>query len=525
MSAPLQVLMVEDLAADAELLAAKLEEEDFQPHWTRVETEAEYVTQLGREWDVILADFSLPGFSAERALKIVQEKALDAPFIIVSGTIGDERAVEVVKAGATDYVLKDRLDRLGPVVRRALRERNERRRRLEADEELRKSQEEFRQAQKMESIGQLAGGIAHDFNNILTVIQGHASLLLTTENCAQPILDSAEEISLAAERAARLTRQLLTFSRKQIAQPRWLDLTDIIGDLTKMLKRILGEDVALEVHCDSRLSLAHADAGMMEQVLMNLAVNARDAMPQGGKLRIAARDEVIDENYARLHPQGRVGRHVCLAVADTGSGIPPEVLPRIFEPFFTTKPVGKGTGLGLATVYGIVRQHQGWITVTSVAGAGTEFRIYLPAGAGAEQRPAEGAISQEAPHGYETILLVEDEPSVRLLGARILERHGYKVIEAESGPAALEIWKERKESIDLLLTDIVMPGGLSGLELAKWIHQEKPNLPILYTTGYSVEIVSQSVALDSIALLQKPYTASKLAQAVRASLDRAGQRR
>src|SRR6185312_13940837 len=373
---------------------------------------------------------------------------------------------------------------------------------------------------KMESIGQLAGGVAHDFNNILTVIQGHASMLRLKPGLPDEIRGSVNQILLAAERATGLTRQLLTFSRKQATQTRVLDLNDVVANLTKMLKHILRADVSLNVNYGSQSFLVRADAGMMEQVLMNLAINARDAMPSGSKLIISTSDECIGPEYVQLNPQGSVGDFVCLAVTDTGEGIPPENLARIFEPFFTTKPVGQGTGLGLATVYGIVRQHNGWITVYSELGKGTVFRIYLPAAKEREDKKMERAVVQDIRGGNETILLIEDEAPLRALDRSILEGYGYEVIEADSAMAAMDRWKEHSNRIALLLTDVVIPGGANGPELARIFHAEKPSLRIIFSSGYGAEMVEKDFELrEGVNFLQKPYSPHRLAQTVREVLE------
>ncbi len=514
MGIPLNVLIVEDSADDAELLLAELQEAGFAPAWKRIETEAAYHASLSDRIDIIFSDFSLPHFSTVRALEMLQKSNYDIPFVVVSGTMGEERAVDILKAGAADYVLKNHLARLGPVVRRALRESAER-------AERRKLQEQFLQAQKMESIGQLAGGVAHDFNNILTVIQGHASMLRLRTSLPDEVKGSINQILLAAERATTLTRQLLTFSRKQATQARVLDLNEVVANMTKMLKHILRADVTLSVNYGSRSFLVRADAGMMEQVLMNLAINARDAMPGGGKLIISTTDECIGPEYVQLNPQGSVGDFVCLAVTDTGEGIAPENLARIFEPFFTTKPIGQGTGLGLATVYGIVRQHDGWLTVYSELGKGTVFRIYLPAAKEREDKKMERPVNQEIRGGNETILLIEDEAPLRALDRSILEGYGYEVIEADSAGSALDCWREHQGRISLVLTDIVIPGGSAGPDLARKFHAEKPTLRIIFSSGYSVDVVEKDFELrEGVNFLQKPYSPHKLAQAVREVLER-----
>jgi two-component system, cell cycle sensor histidine kinase and response regulator CckA len=513
MGIPLNVLIVEDSTDDAELLLDQLQEAGFSPAWKRIETEATYKASLGERIDLIFSDFSLPQFSTWRALELLQKSSFDIPFVVVSGTIGEEHAVDILKAGATDYVLKSHLSRLGLVVRRALRESAER-------SERRKLHEQFLQAQKMESIGQLAGGVAHDFNNILTVIQGHASMLRSRANLPEEIKGSVNQILLAAERATNLTRQLLTFSRKQVTQPRVLDLNEVVANLTKMLKHILRADVSLRVNYGSRAFLVRADAGMMEQVLMNLAINARDAMPQGGKLIISTSDESIGPEYVQLNPQASVGDYVCLAVTDTGEGIPPDNLARIFEPFFTTKPVGQGTGLGLATVYGIVRQHNGWITVYSEVGKGTVFRIYLPSAKEREDKKVDHQVIQQVRGGNETILLIEDEAPLRALDRSILEGYGYEVVEADSAGAALDRWREHGDRISLVLTDIVIPGGANGPDLAKKFHAEKPSVRVIFSSGYSMDVVEKDFELrEGVNFLQKPYSPHRLAQTVREVLE------
>jgi two-component system cell cycle sensor histidine kinase/response regulator CckA len=513
MGIPLNILIVEDCADDAELLLEELQKAGFAPAWKRIETEAAYVASLGDRLDMIFSDFSLPQFSSPRALELLQKSNFDIPFVVVSGTIGEEHAVDLLKAGATDCVLKSHLSRLGPVVRRALRESAER-------AERRKLQEQFLQAQKMESIGQLAGGVAHDFNNILTVIQGHASLL-RSKQLAPEIKGAVNQILLAAERATTLTRQLLTFSRKQATQTSVLDLNDVVSNMTKMLKHILRADVSLHVDYGSKSFLVRANAGMMEQVLMNLAINARDAMPQGGKLIISTSDECIGPEYVQLNPQASVGDFVCLAVTDTGEGIPGENLPRVFEPFFTTKPEGQGTGLGLATVYGIIRQHDGWITVHSEVGKGTVFRICLPAAKEREVKKVERLKRPRVRGGTETILLIEDEAPLRALDRSILEGYGYEVVEADCAGAAMDRWREHQKRISLVLTDIVIPGGATGPDLAKKFHAEKPTLRIIFSSGYSAEVVEKDFELrEGVNFLQKPYSPHKLARAVREVLEK-----
>lgn len=383
----------------------------------------------------------------------------------------------------------------------------------------RKLEQQLLQSQKMESIGQLAGGIAHDFNNILTVIQGHAGVLQLFGDLHAEAAEAASEIVHASERASNLTRQLLTFSRQQVMLLKELDLAAIVSEMAKMLRRLLGEHIRFHLDFDPLLPLIKADAGMMQQIVMNLAVNARDAMPEGGTLSIKLE---LEKHAREIDGQAgaQLASYVCLSISDNGSGIPPEHLPRIFDPFFTTKEVGKGTGLGLATVYGIVKQHQGWVEVESEPGRGTTFRIRLPALERVSFTPV--AVKEPASHvrGHETILIVEDEAPLRSLVKNILVRFGYRVIEATSGKEALILWLDHKADIDLVLTDLVMPDGMSGMELVKLLLEEKPGLKVIYTSGYSAEMAAHHADLppDS-AFLPKPYRPQHLVELVRRVLD------
>jgi PAS domain S-box-containing protein len=380
-------------------------------------------------------------------------------------------------------------------------------------------EEQLRQSQKMEAIGQLAGGVAHDFNNILTVIHGHASLLGMAD-VSDATVRSAEQIRMAAERAADLTRKLLAFSRRQLIQPKRLDMNKIVGNYTDMLGRLLGEDVALQLNYNPSPAMVEADASHLEQVLLNFAVNARDAMPKGGQLSVRIAMVSVNEDHVKFHPEARTGQFVCSSISDTGCGIPPENLQRIFEPFFTTKAVGKGTGLGLATVYGIVKQHQGWIELESQIGQGTTFRVYLPY-AGPEQADGEKPTTQITVRGgEETILLAEDENPVRELVASILENYGYTVHQAGDGRQAVEIWNQHKDKIHLLLTDLIMPGNMNGRELAEKLWGEQPELKVIFSSGYSADIVGKDFKLEpEVNFLQKPYHPQTLALTVRRCLD------
>jgi PAS domain S-box-containing protein len=754
-SQPLRLLIVENDVEVADRLVRELRGAGFDPEWQRVETLAEFVRHLHPGIELILSDYVLPAFSGPRALELLRASGLEIPFILVSDTIGEERAVEVMKQGASDCLSKDRLARLGSAVSQALerfRLRLERWRGVEkfafvglfsvegevlelndaslaatglrreemigrhfidtcwwadrpdAQGQVRRAvhramwgetvREDFtvrvaegrmaivdatfgplrdaegqitevvasavdvtasrqvqaalrdaglhfrqiienvrevfwmtdvakeqilyispgceriwgrscvslaaspsdwltaihpedrarvelavktrqitgeydevyrivrpdesvcwirdrafpvtdssgtvyrlagmaediterkqletqcRQSQKMEAIGQLASSVAHDFNNLLTVILGNGSLLLDQADESHADYAQRLEIVQAAERAASLTQQLLLFSRKQEMRPQEIDLNTVVTEMSRMLQRLLLEDVALRTETMPDLPLIHADTGMVEQILLNLAVNARDAMVGGGALVIATRAETIDARRAQQIADATPGDYVCLSVSDFGTGIPPELLPRIFEPFFTTKEAGKGTGLGLATVYGIVRQHRGWITVESRPGEGTTFQIYFPALE--RRRPASVEVQEisELPSGHETILLVEDDSPVRLIVRTALERCGYRALPAASGIDALEVWRTHASKIQLLLTDMVMPDRVSGRDLAERLRLENPGLKIIYTSGHGVDVVGKDLSLvDGFNFLQKPYNLHKLAHTVRTRLD------
>jgi PAS domain S-box-containing protein len=379
---------------------------------------------------------------------------------------------------------------------------------------------QFRQSQKMDAIGRLAGGVAHDFNNILQVITMQVEMTPAAEKLSPDVAESLREIRAAAERAANLTRQLLLFSRQQVMQKQDVDLNEVVTNLSKMLHRIIGEDVQLQLSLHPAPLFTHADAGMLDQVLLNLAVNARDAMPGGGRLLVATHEIELDEEHARLYPEAVPGRYACLNVSDSGIGIPPDVMPRIFDPFFTTKEAGKGTGLGLATVFGIVKQHGGWIKVQSTPGLGTHFQIFLPACATPPVETTGAAIRQKAPGGTETILLAEDDPALRPLTRTLLERHGYRVLEAASGVEAIKIWRDHRQEVALLLSDIVMPGGLSGQQLARLLREQNPQLKIIYTSGYSAEIAGHELELRSGEnFVSKPFSPNRLLETIRRCLD------
>jgi len=470
-------------------------------------------------WDIVISDYFLPHFSAPAALRLLQESGLDVPFIIVSGTIGEDTAVAAMKAGALDYLMKGNLARLTPAIERELREAEVRRERQRVEETLRQREEQLRQAQKLEAVGRLAGGIAHDFNNMLTVIMGHSDLLLMPLRADDPLRLRLEGIRETARRATLLTRQLLAFSRRQVLEPAVLDLNAMVADMEHMLRPLTGERIALVTSLDPDLGRVKADAGQIEQVIMNLAVNACDAMPDGGWLTLTTANGELDEAYAGAHIGVTPGRYVLLAMSDTGCGMDAETQAHLFEPFFTTKEFGKGTGLGLAIVYGIVAQSSGHIEVVSTPGRGTTVTVALPRVE--DPMVAVGAdTALTAPlHGRETILLVEDEAAVRDMVRDMLQMSDYTVLEAGSGDEALRLCDQHAGPLHLLVTDVMMP-GMSSRELAQRLALLRPAMKVLYMSGYTGDIIDINDTLaPGTAFLQKPFTLDTLARKVREVLD------
>ena len=385
--------------------------------------------------------------------------------------------------------------------------------------EQRKLELKLRHAQKLEAVGQFAAGVAHDFNNMLTVIQGHASIQLAAANLEKDLANSLTHVSYAAERAAALTRQLLTFSRKNVVQPQLLDVNGIVRNLHDMLSRLIGEHIDLRCELGENLPAIYADESNIEQIVMNVVANARDAMPNGGQLTVQTGLVEVDKARADRNPQARPGRHVFLRVTDSGCGMNSETLSHIFEPFFTTKEVGKGSGLGLATVYGIVARQDGWIEVASEEGCGATFEILLPV---REEKVAVALkiSDDDLPGGFETILVVEDEPAVREIITYVLRRHGYHVLEAGDGPEALSLWSSQGGEVDLLVTDIVMPNGIKGNVLAQRLRAERPELKVIFSSAYSSDFATDASPLNErISFLEKPYKPEVLVRAVRECLD------
>ncbi|MGQ9653782.1 MAG: PAS domain S-box protein, partial [Thermodesulfobacteriota bacterium] len=386
------------------------------------------------------------------------------------------------------------------------------------EDEMNALQEQFRQAQKMEAIGRLAGGVAHDFNNLLTVIKGTAQLSLYGLRQADPLRKNFEEIMAAADRAAALTRQLLAFSRRQVMEVKVIDINQLVQDLDKMLRRIIGEDIELVTFLQEGIGMVKADPRQIEQAIVNIAVNARDAMPEGGKLTIETANVDLDEEYARLHAGVQPGPYVMFSISDTGAGMSADVKERVFDPFFTTKEPGKGTGLGLSTTYGIVKQSNGHIWVYSEPGKGTTFKVYLPrVDEPVDERKKRP--SGEVPRGKETILVVEDEDAVRELAVRILKKQGYKVLKAQDGGEALMLCEKHREPIDLFLSDVVMP-GMSGREVVERLQAIHPEAKTLYMSGYTDNVIIHHGVLDKgTKFIPKPFTVEDLARKVREVLD------
>lgn len=505
----LQVLLIEDNPTDALLMRHALADIPGTP---AVLQEARSLREgmaaaAANRHDILLLDLVLPDSSGTDSIRRIRSAHEAIPLIVLTGKQHEETAEESLRLGADDFMIKERLS--GPELGRAIRYAIERRRAAAA---LRGKEDQLLQFQKMEAVGRLAGGVAHDFNNILMVIMGYAQLLQMQIPEGDPNREAVDEILKAGERATKLTAQLLTFGRRQSSEPRILSLNDLIANVEKMLKRMIGEDVKMEGDLAPNLWSVRIDPIQAEQVLMNLAINARDAMPKGGKLTIRSRNDrvAVDDT---LPP----GEYVALEVEDTGSGIPPEVLPHIFEPFFTTKEKGKGTGLGLATVYGIVQQHAGSISAESRPGR-TLFRIRLPRAMEERSSPDPARTAESPAKGSETILLVEDEDGVRTFVSRVLQGAGYRVLEARSGEEALRISEQEPGRIDLAIADVVLE-GMPGPDLMRAMGVRRPSLRVIYFSGYTASGVVRRGVTQKDLILQKPVRSDELTRKVREVLD------
>jgi two-component system cell cycle sensor histidine kinase/response regulator CckA len=513
MGVPLRVLIVEDSEDDTLLIVRELKSAGYDVHYRRVDspTALSIACDL-QEWDLVISDFSMPHFSGTDALKHVRSRELDIPFIFVSGTIGEETAVAAMRNGAQDYLMKDNLKRLVPAVQRELREYEQR-------QERKRLEKHVQQLQKFEAIGRLSGGIAHDFNNMIGAILGWAELGYEETEPGSKNRERFNKIRDQSSRAAKLTSQLLAFGRRQILQPRRVNLNVLIQEEMTFLEKVIGENIGIRLSLAPDLSVTHADPTQLQQVLMNLCLNARDAMPDGGQLTIETRNIEIEEEFLREHPQVVPGSYVELIVTDAGVGMDAATADHIFEPFFTTKGIGKGTGLGLATVYGIVKQHRGFIYVDSALGKGSSFQVYLPAEAGTHE-PTEAVPHNQPRGGAETILFAEDHDALREAVQEMLQTLGYRVIPAPDGNVAVELFEEHASSIDLVVMDVIMPSE-GGLDAYLEISAIRADVDVIFTSGYANESASLVTLLEKGAMfLQKPYNLSKLSLMIRQALDR-----
>jgi PAS domain S-box-containing protein len=643
----IRVLLVEDSADDADLLMWELRRGGFQPESRRVATREDFIAALeDGAWDVILCDYTMPGFSGAEALELLHQRGFDVPFIFVSGTLTEEMAVAAMRAGAHDYIVKDRLKRLVPAVERELRDvaarhehARDRQQRALAERRFRevlamapdaivaadgafritlynraaealfgyrpeeaigqpldlllparfvaghrdhmsgfaalpggvqrmnerieifgrrKDGQEFpaeaaisklveagqvtfmtvirdvserraleaqlRQAQRMEAVGQLTGGLAHDFNNLLTVVIGNLDLLLERTDKDGEVAAMARVALEASLRGADLTRQLLAFARRQRLEPKAFDMNEHITSTIELLRRTLGEPVEIETQFAADLWPVLADPAQLESAFANLAINARDAMPEGGRLVVETANKQLDDDYAALNVDVAPGSYVMLAVSDSGAGIAPAILEKVFDPFFTTKELGQGTGLGLSMVYGFAKQSGGHVKIYSEVDHGTTVRLYLPCADGRQRDDDAAAVEADSPisGGDAKILVVEDSAAVRQVAVSHLRAFGYRVVEAASGREALEKLAT-DDTIDLLFTDVVMPGGMSGPQLAQAARKRRPDLKVLFTSGYAESAIGSAphVGLDGN-LLSKPYRKEELARKLRAVLDAGG---
>jgi two-component system, cell cycle sensor histidine kinase and response regulator CckA len=511
-STPLRILIVEDSEDDADLLVRELQRGGFDVSHLRVDSGPSLLSALeARAWDIIVSDYSMPGFSGTEALKIVRNRTSEIPFLFISGTLGEETAVAALKSGAQDYLVKGKLTRLVPAIQRELREAHSKREREKLETQL-------HHLRRFEAIGRLAGGIAHDFNNVIGAILGWAEIGCNELPQDSKTRDRLEKIQNQAHRASGLTRQLLAFARRQVLQPQNLDVNTLAKETVSLLGKIIGAQIQIDLVLAPNLDSAWADSTQIEQVLMNLCLNARDAMPRGGSIRIQTKMAHLRPGDSALRSDSQAGDYVMLIISDTGTGMDAETLDHIFEPFFTTKEVGKGTGLGLATVYGIVKQHDGIIEVDSKPDVGTTFRIYLPVGSGMAQAPAkkaEGAVKG----GTETVLIAEDHEGLREAAQEMLEALGYHILLATTGAEAVKIFEKDFDKIDIVLLDVVMP-TMDGPRAFEKMAAIKPHLRAIFTTGYTTEVESLAALVGrEVQVLHKPYSSKELGQKVRSLLD------
>jgi two-component system, cell cycle sensor histidine kinase and response regulator CckA len=512
---PLRVLTVDDSRDDTALLAGELSG-GYDVTVERVETPEAMEHALQQSWDVVICDYSLPHFSGSAALRLLRRVEADVPFICVSATIGEDIAVAALKQGAQDYVMKGNLKRLLPAIRKELKEVEQRRERVKLERQL-------QLLEKFEAVGRLAGGISHDFNNIIAAILGWAELGEGEAPAGSQSQERFRKIRKEGERAAHLTGQLLAFARCEVLQPQKINLNKSVSEVLAFLQSGIGDGIKLETILDPALHVIQADPAQIGQVIMNLCFNGKDAMPSGGHLIIRTKNAEISRDFCRRHPQGRLGSHAVLEISDTGIGMDTATLDRMFEPFFTTKKLGKGTGLGLATVYGIVKQHDAFIDVHSELGNGTTFQVYFPATTGVptEQNCHE---AQMLLTGSETVLVAEDHEGLRELIDTILSANGYKTIIADNGESAVQLFRENVEQIQIVILDVVMP-LMNGPDAYDRMSAIKPGVPVIFTTGYTAEVASLNLRLEAGAIcLEKPYAPHTLISIVRSTLDLEHQR-
>lgn len=517
MNDKLRILMVEDVPSDAKLIERELNKTGIEFVSKLVETKEEFQKELKNfAPDLILSDYKLPSFDGISALEIAKEECSAVPFIFVSGSIGEDLAIDVLKRGATDYVLKDRLSKLGPTVQRALKE-------IRQEFERKKLEQQLIRAQKMEALGRLAGGIAHDFNNMIGVIIGYAELITNSLSENAPMRKDIHEIEEAARKASMLTKQLLAFSRKQIIQPQVMDLNVIVSEMKKMLGRLIGENIELNVVLAPNIEKVKVDKGQIEQVIMNLVINAVDAMPNGGTVTVKTSKTSIDREYSSVTHEARPGEFICLTIEDAGVGMDKELLNHIFEPFFTTKETSKGTGLGLSVVYGIMKQHEGWINVYSEPKQGTVFRCYFPVSSEKEEVKGKEAITLKNLRGHgERILFVEDDNGIRQFAMRVLSENSYIVFSAENVKEALEIFEKENGNFDLIFTDVVLPDK-TGIELAEELILRKPSICVVICSGYTDERSQWDIIHGKgFQFIQKPYEINQLLIVIRKTIDKCG---
>ncbi|MGC2528760.1 MAG: response regulator [Candidatus Acidiferrum sp.] len=507
----IRLLIIEDSEDDAALLLLLLRQAGFEINSERVDSAVALAQALNKNWDIIISDHSMPHFSGTEALKIVRARDAVVPFVFVSGTIGEDVATEAMRNGAQDYVMKTNLKRLIPAVQRELRDAGERK-------ERKRLERRVQQLQKYEAIGRLVGGIAHDFNNMIGAILGWSEMGCEETQPENRLHNRFQRIRDQSLRAGKLTSQLLAFAGGQILQARKINLNILVKEEMSLLGRIIGEDIEVQVRVDPNLRVTPADPTQIEQVLMNLCLNARDAMAEGGQLLIETQNVDLGAEFCHDHAHSRPGSYVLLSVTDTGVGMDTATMDSMFEPFFTTKETGKGTGLGLATVHGIVRQHGGFILTSSEPGKGSSFQVYLPAGSGHHQ-PDDIACNNQPLRGTETILLAEDHDGLRETAQEMLQALGYRILAASDGARALELFKRNADEIDLIVMDVVMP-SLSGPEAYLEMSALRPAVPVIFTTGYTPKARALvSMVERGAVVLRKPYSLVSLSQMVRGALQ------